>query len=343
MEIFVSYARPDQQRADVIAERLRQLGNNVWLDHDWTGGQPWWEGILRQLRRCDVAVAVLSQASLRSTACRSQRKYAMELAKPILPLAIEKVDSDLLPTALAHIQVIDYSQPDEDAAWKLLGAITQYRQQSPLPDPLPEPPPVPASPLDGVARQLSARSLTRDQQLAIIGELEDALAAGADPNDRPMALDLLARLEQRSDLLAAVDKRVRALRASAPGTQGPASPPWTPNPPPQPTSAPPGGGSGRTGFTGPGPQSAGGPRRQSGDLRQRGPATATASPHWVMAIVALICFFPLGIPAVVYASRTRTSLEAGALESARKSASRVKIFFWITMVLVVIAIASASH
>jgi hypothetical protein len=272
----------------------------------------------------------------------------MELGKPILPLAIEKVDPELLPTALAQLQVIDYSRPDEEAAWKLLGAINQFPQQSPLPDPLPAPPPVPTSPLDTVAEQLSARSLNRDQQLAIIGGLEDALAPTADPNDKPMALDLLSRLEQRTDLLAAVDRRVRTLRASGPGTEVPRTPPWTPKPPPQPTPGPsetPVGAS----FSRPGPHAASNLRQPPGDLRrpasdprQPAPRTADTSPHWVMAIVALIFFFPVGIPAVIYASRARTSLEAGDLERARKAASLVKIFFWVTIAVYVIVALSRA-
>jgi hypothetical protein len=411
MEIFLSYARPDQSRADSIAQRLRQAGNNVWLDRDLTGGQSWWDGILRQLRRCDVAVTVVSRASLRSQTCIRERQYAGRLGKPILPLAVEPVGPELLPSDLARLQVIDYCQPDDAAAFRLIGAIRQFPQQSPLPDPLPETPPVPTSPLGPVAEQLSARSLTQDQQLAIIGRLESALDPSADPNDRPIALDLLARLERRTDLLEAVDRRIRTLRASA-GTEAPRTPPWTPEPPPwtpEPPSTPggsgaAGGGQGGGGFSwagtqsgsggqqtgggrqgagggrqgagggrqdagggrqnaggrpqdagggrqdtgggrqdaGGGRQDAGGVRQQTGGVRQQTAGAADVSPHWVMAIVAAICLFPLGLPAVFYASRARTSLEAGDPARAHKSATIVKIFFWVTVAIWVIVAATRA-
>ncbi len=337
MEIFLSYARPDRQRADSIALRLRQAGNDVWLDDDLTGGQIWWDGILRQLRRCDATVTIVSRASLRSQACIRERQYAARLGKPVLPVAIEPIDTELLPTELARLQVIDYSQPGEEAAYQLAGAVFGLPRPRALPDPLPGPPPVPTSPLDTVAGQLSGPSLTQDQHLAIIGRLESALEPSADPNDRPVALDLLNRMAQRPDLLAAVDKRIRTLRASTQDSQTPRASQWTPGP--QPTSGGPGGAD----FPRSGTQRGSGVRQQTGDLRQQAPAAANVSPHWVMAIVALICFFPLGIPAVIYASRTRTSLEAGELERARAAASRVKIFFWITIALCVIAALSASH
>ncbi len=264
MEIFLSYARPDQLRAESIAQRLQQAGNHVWLDHDLAGGQIWWDGILRQLRRCDAAVTVVSRASLRSQACIRERQYADRLGKPVLPLAIEPVDPELLPTDLARLQIIDYCQPTEEAAFQLLGAVMQLPQQRPLPDPLPQPPPVPESPLGPITEQLAAPSLTQDQQLAIIGRLESALAPTADPNNRPVALDLLARLEQRSDLLAAVDRRTRTLRASlagsaAPGTPPPSPPPPRPEQPPRSTSGGPGG----TGFPRASTQPAGGLRQQA--------------------------------------------------------------------------------
>ena len=69
-------------------------------------------------------------------------------------------------------------------------------------------------------------------------------------------------------------------------------------------------------------------------------SVADTSPHWVMAIVALIFFFPVGIPAVIFASRARTSVQTGDMERARKSASLVKILFWVTVALVVIAVLS---
>jgi hypothetical protein len=59
-----------------------------------------------------------------------------------------------------------------------------------------------------------------------------------------------------------------------------------------------------------------------------------------MAIVSLIFFFPLGIPAVILAQRTRVSMETGELETARKSAKIVRILFWIVVAIYVIGALS---
>lgn len=334
MEIFLSYARPDRLRADAVAQRLRQAGNNVWLDTGKASGQVWWEEILRQLRLCDATVVVVSRASLRSQACIRERQYAASLGRAILPLTIEPLGSELLPSDLARLQVIDYSQPDEAAAFQLAGAIIRLPKPRALPDPLPEPPSAPASALDNVAEQLKAPSLDQDQQLAMIGRLESALAPSGDPNDRPVALEMLGQMEKREDLFAAVDRRIAALRSSVPDTGAREMPPWPQEPPSQPhdrwTSGAP------TGQQAPG----GLGTQQAAQPTVAGPKTAseaTPAPHWVMAIVSLIFFFPLGIPAVILAQRTRASLTTGDLETARKSAKIVKILFWIVVAIYVLA------
>lgn len=357
MEIFLSYARPDRLRADAVAQRLRQAGNNVWLDTGKASGQVWWEEILLQLRLCDAAVVVVSRASLRSQACIRERQYAASLGKAILPLTIEPLGIELLPSDLARLQVIDYSQPDEEAAFQLAGAIIRLPEPRALPDPLPEPPPTPASALDNVAEQLKAPSLDQDQQLAIIGRLESALAPSADPNDRPVALEMLSQMEKREDLFAAVDRRIAALRSTVPDTGARGMPPWPQEPPSQPhdrwtSEAPigqqaPGGQSawseqGSTSGVG-NPGGLGAQQAAQPTVAGRKSASeATPSPHWVMAIVSLICFFPLGIAAVILAQRTRASLITGDLETARKSAKIVKILFWIVVAIYVLAALSRA-
>jgi hypothetical protein len=357
VEIFLSHARPDRSKANAVAQRLRQAGNNVWLDTGYSSGEAWWGEILRQLRLCDATVVVVSRASLRSQACIRERQYAARLEKPVLPLAIEPFNPELLPTDLARLQIIDYSRPDEAAAFQLAGAIMRLPKARALPDPLPEPPPAPPSPLEKIAEQLRAPSLDQDQQLAIIGRLEGALAPSADENDRDLALDMLGQMEKREDLFAAVDRRIAVLRSSVRPAEAPGTPPWT-QPPPIPPRGQWAQGAG-TGQQAPAGQATGGrqgatsgPGAQSGaSVRQAGQPTvadrepapdAAVNPHWVMAIASLIFFFPLGIPAVILAQRTRASLRTSDLATAQKSAKIVRILFWIVVAIYVLVALSRA-
>ena len=88
-------------------------------------------------------MAAVSRASIDSEACRSEREYAAQLGKPILPIALEHLPAGLFPVDIARIQVIDYTQPDGAGAFKLACAIFALPKPEGLPDPLskvPQPP-----------------------------------------------------------------------------------------------------------------------------------------------------------------------------------------------------------
>ena len=70
------------------------------------------------------------------------------------------------------------------------------------------------------------------------------------------------------------------------------------------------------------------------------------NPHWAMAVWTIILFWPLGIFAVMYATRVKPSVASGNLAAAQEASSRVKVMFWISAaivaVLIIIGIAAAS-
>ena len=227
MRLFVSYARTDRPKVDPLAQRLRQVGNDTWLDIDLVGGQVWWDNILNQIRGSDAFIAIVSRSSLKSEACRIERRYASHLGKSVLPLAIEPLSAGMLPSDISRLQIVDYSQPGEDAAYALIGAIMRLPAPSPLPAPLPEPPDAPSSYWGNIGDQINTQTLTLDQQFAIVGHLESALASTADPAEKPVALDLLSQMEQRADLYARVERRIALLKQNTGNDPGAA---WSTRP-----------------------------------------------------------------------------------------------------------------
>src|SRR5690348_17122869 len=161
VKLFFSYERQDRQRADSLAQRLRQAGNEVWVDSELTGGQVWWDKILDQVRRCDALVMMVSWASIKSQACSRERLYATQLGKAVLPVAVDQIRAEVLPPDIGRLRVIDYSQPSETAAFQLIGSVMGLPPPQPLPDPLPEPPSIPISYLATIADYLSRPDLTR--------------------------------------------------------------------------------------------------------------------------------------------------------------------------------------
>jgi len=215
VQLFVSYARPDRPRADTLAQRLRQAGFTTWLESGLLGGQQWWDRVLSQIRSCDALIAVMSRASISSQACHSEREYAVRLGKPVLPVVIEAIPLTLLPADVARIQVIDYTHPDEAAAFQLAGAIMALPKPWPLPDPLPAPPPAPHTGLGDLYDRVTAQSLTLEEQQGIISVLEGALDPAGEPDDRQAAAQTLAMMAGRPDLYAATARRIETLQAQA--------------------------------------------------------------------------------------------------------------------------------
>jgi hypothetical protein len=95
-----------------------------------SGGQAWWEQILKQIRECDVFI--LSPESLDSVACKRELSYAMDLGKPILPILVaDDVSINLLSPELSKIQFVDYRKQDRKAAIRLAKAISTVSLATP--------------------------------------------------------------------------------------------------------------------------------------------------------------------------------------------------------------------
>jgi Interferon-induced transmembrane protein len=82
-------------------------------------------------------------------------------------------------------------------------------------------------------------------------------------------------------------------------------------------------------------------------MTQTTASPASVSAHWPLAIFAIFFFWPLGIAACVFAARVKPSLAIGDVQSALTASNRVKVFFWITLILavlwIVIIVAAAAN
>lgn len=208
---FISYARADAERVIGIERRLRQLDHVVWLDQALKGGQAWWDEILQQIRDCDVFVAIVSPASIDSRACQRERQYADAIGKPVLPVAIS-AQMQALPTELSRRQLVDYSVPSEDAAFRLAAAVHSLPPAAPLPATLPEPPEIPLSYLAALVDAASSpTTLTKPMQVEMLGQLETGLRS-ADADEREGAWHILQLLEDRDDVYADTQRRIDQIR-----------------------------------------------------------------------------------------------------------------------------------
>ena len=225
--LFVSYVRENKHEVDQLVRQLQIGGYDCWVDSSLLGGQPWWNEILGRIRDCDIFLAVLSDGTARSAACTSERTWAHQLNKPVLPVAVTAISPDTLPQDLLQTHYVDYSTPSAEAAFELNNSLNGLPPAGPLPDPLPPPPPIPKSYLNDLTAQVTQPAqLSQDEQHRILNELEQALRSD-DPQEQKSAREILDRFGRRQDLLFNVGQRVIELQQSA---QRPTAPIYVPDP-----------------------------------------------------------------------------------------------------------------
>ena len=211
--VFVSYSR---QNLDVVArlvQDLKAVGVDIWHDQALTGGQPWWDNILANIRACDIFIFALSTESLRSEACRSELAYVVQLGKPLLPVLVsDGVSLNLLSHPLNEIQIADCRGGDKESILTLVRSIMLAAAAPPLPDPLPAAPRVPVSYLSGLNERIEASApLSLQEQRDLLDELEEGMRDG---RSRAEIRDLLLKLKRRDELLAKIATKIDAALAS---------------------------------------------------------------------------------------------------------------------------------
>lgn len=205
--IFISYNRDNEPTVKRLAEDIAGLGHSVWLDHELSGGQAWWDQILKMIRSADIFVLALSPQALQSTACKSEFHYADQLGKTILPIKIsDAISENLLPSTISKLQIIDYREQGREEILSLGRALTNISVANPMPDPLPPPPTVPLSYLGGLKEKVGAEEiLDYEAQSALLLDLKGAFRNSETRND---ARTLLKELKCRRDLLANVSEEI---------------------------------------------------------------------------------------------------------------------------------------
>jgi hypothetical protein len=254
VSIFISYARHDRPAVEMLARDLEGTRESVWMDNELTGGQAWWDTILRQIRQCDLYVLALSPESLKSRACRLELQYAVALRRPLLPVQIADLAISTAPQVVADTQIVDYRQRTPEAGFALWTAVMYRSPAPPLPDPLPPEPTPPMSYMHEFSEQVDATVLSYRDQNHLLADLRGYLS---EEEDRDTAVQLLRSLRRRHDIgekvaqeidriLAAADDRGPSESAAAqtrlppqsqptPGYQPPPQPQPTPGYQPQPT------------------------------------------------------------------------------------------------------------
>jgi len=113
-EIFISYARKDQERAEPLVSMLEEGGFSVWMDKgNIEAARLWSEQIVQAIKECRTLILLVSRNSLDSDNVLKEVMLASESKKKILPVYLEPCDlPDRFRYQLAGIQHIEFYDLD---------------------------------------------------------------------------------------------------------------------------------------------------------------------------------------------------------------------------------------
>jgi hypothetical protein len=108
--IFISYAHRDQDLANDLRARLKQIGDDIILvTPELKRGQDWSASIRSDIEKADEILVLLTPNSLQSSHVLLEVGAGTGLRKNIVPIVVG-LDADTLPAWVRQTQFVKYSE-----------------------------------------------------------------------------------------------------------------------------------------------------------------------------------------------------------------------------------------
>ena len=121
VKYFLSYARKDEEFVLKLANELRAVDVNLWLDKlDILGGQHWDRAVEKALKICQGMIVVLSPESVASDNVMDEVLEARKKEKSVVPILLRSCD---IPLCLRRIQYVDFTADYAAGFSQLLRAL----------------------------------------------------------------------------------------------------------------------------------------------------------------------------------------------------------------------------
>ena len=187
-QIFLSYNREDQDRAQLFAEGFTRAGLSVWWDTALRSGEAYDEVTEAALRGAKAVVVLWSPRSVQSRWVRSEATLA-DRNKTLVPAMIEACDRPIMFELTQTAELAHWQGEDTDRIWK--GFVADVRRfvdrdtaESALPSAVPLAP-APAPPKRGkhgdapslAVLPFANRSGTSEDDVFAVGMVEDIIDA----------------------------------------------------------------------------------------------------------------------------------------------------------------------
>lgn len=150
-DVFISYAREDNGRAEQVARALEAAGLDVFWDSEIPPGQTWADYIESKLTNCKAVIVLWSEHSTRSQWVREEARMGRDKGK-LIPVML---DASTAPFGFGEVQAANLSswtgEPNHPDWARTLSAV-----QGAVTSPGSAPPPVAPSPRVTVQKTVQA-------------------------------------------------------------------------------------------------------------------------------------------------------------------------------------------
>jgi hypothetical protein len=128
--IFISYSHKDTTYAHGLADHLRSMGFDIWMDERLDYGSQWPLEIQKQLDACAAFILIMSPRSFASDWVQSELQRAKRKLKPIFPLLLEGDEPWLSVESTQYYDVRGAIFPDAKffSAIKNVASVSQNSQ-----------------------------------------------------------------------------------------------------------------------------------------------------------------------------------------------------------------------
>lgn len=194
--VFLSYSRDDAAFADELADGLRLLGIDVFVDQDHIEGAELWRKRLKELiDAADTVVFILSPTSAASPECAWEVDQAVAARKRIAPVLLSDLGATPAPEALAALNYVRFDPEDDGRPRSFVGGLRRLAT-------------ILRADLGWIREH--ARLYARAQEWEAAGRIESRMLLGADiaaakawaarrPSDAPEPTDLHMRFIAASE------------------------------------------------------------------------------------------------------------------------------------------------
>ncbi|MCJ7568724.1 MAG: TIR domain-containing protein [Anaerolineales bacterium] len=193
-DVFISYSRKDIAFARLLHQALKENDLETWIDwQDIPPSADWLTEVYEAIEQTDTFIFIISPTSVSSEICSMEIAHAAKHHKRLIPIVINDIDAQSVPSQLAALNWIFFKEEDQDyrdAVQDLITAIqvdqewlkahTRYQNRA----------------LEWERKGQESGFLLRGGDL---GEGEAWLARAAEKDPQPTALQTRYMLASRQD------------------------------------------------------------------------------------------------------------------------------------------------